>query len=54
LEVGFLDGQESPELYVADSPTSGSLFTNDVITYKIKHIYGGAVIDFRAFDGSTL
>ena len=47
VEVGFLDGQEEPELFVQDNPTVGSLFTNDTITYKIRHIYGGNVTDFR-------
>jgi len=41
LEIDFLDGREEPELFVQDSPTSGSLFSNDKITYKIKHVYGG-------------
>lgn len=47
IEVGFLDGQEEPEMFVQDNPTAGSLFTNDTITYKIRHIYGGVVKDFR-------
>lgn len=47
VEVGFLDGQEEPELFVQDSPTVGSLFNNDTITYKIRHIYGGTVVDYR-------
>lgn len=47
IEVGFLDGQEEPELFVQDNPIQGSLFSNDQITYKIRHIYGGAVPDFR-------
>ena len=47
VEIGFLDGQEEPELFVQDSPTVGSMFTNDKVTYKIRHIYGGNVIDFR-------
>ena len=25
------------------------MFTNDQLTYKIRHIYGGAVIDYRGF-----
>lgn len=41
LEIGFLDGKEEPELFVQDSPTQGSLFSNDKVTYKIRHIYGG-------------
>jgi hypothetical protein len=47
IEIGFLDGREEPELFVQDNPTVGSLFTNDKITWKIRHIYGGNVTDFR-------
>ncbi len=47
IEVGFLDGQEEPEIFVQDSPTVGSMFSNDQLKYKIRHIYGGTVIDFR-------
>lgn len=44
LEIGFLDGNEEPELFVQDSPTGGSMFSNDAITYKIRHIYGGNIL----------
>lgn len=47
IEIGFLDGQEEPSVFVQDLPNVGSLFSNDAITYKIRHIYGGAVLDFR-------
>jgi hypothetical protein len=47
IEIGFLDGKEEPELFVQDNPTVGSLFTNDKLTWKIRHIYGGNVLDFR-------
>lgn len=47
LELGFMDGQEEPELFVQDSPSVGSMFTNDETTYKLRHIYGGAPTDFR-------
>lgn len=49
IEMGYLDGEEEPSLFVQDSPTSGSLFYNDVLTYKIRHIYGGNVLDYRGF-----
>jgi len=49
IEVGFLGGNEEPELFVQDSPTVGSLFNNDVITYKIRFIFGGNVVNYRAF-----
>jgi hypothetical protein len=44
LEIGFLDGREDPELFVQDTPNQGSMFSNDKLTYKIRHIYGGAVL----------
>lgn len=47
IEIGFLDGNEEPELFVQDSPTVGSLFSHDKITYKVRHPYGGNVLDFR-------
>lgn len=49
IEVGFLNGREEPELFVQDTPNVGSLFTNDQVTYKIRHIYSGAVMDYRGF-----
>lgn len=47
IEVGFFNGNEEPELFVQDDPKVGSMFSNDVLTYKIRHIYGGTVVDFR-------
>lgn len=47
IEIGFLDGNEEPELFVQDNPTQGSLFSNDQIKYKIRHIYGGNAVEFR-------
>lgn len=47
LEIGFLDGQREPSLFVQDNPTVGSMFSNDKLTYKIRHIYGGNVTDYR-------
>jgi hypothetical protein len=44
-----MDGREDPELFVQDMPNVGSMFNNDQLTYKIRHIYGGAVMDFRPF-----
>ncbi|GAA5784696.1 hypothetical protein [Chitiniphilus shinanonensis] len=47
VELGFFNGREEPELLIQDAPTVGSMFSNDVITYKIRHIYGGNVVDYR-------
>lgn len=47
IEVGFLDGRQDPDVFVMDRPDEGSMFSNDAVNYKIRHIYGGAVIDYR-------
>ena len=54
IELGFYGGRQDPELFVQDLPTQGSLFSNDQIKYKIRHIYGGAVIDYRGFYGAVV
>jgi hypothetical protein len=51
LEVGFLDGEENPQLFVQDQPTVGNMFTNDKLTYKIKHVWGIVPLDHRGFYG---
>jgi hypothetical protein len=30
------------------------MFTSDKITFKIRHIYGGGVLDWRAFHRNTV
>lgn len=54
VEIGFLDGNEEPQLFIQDSPTSGSMFSNDKLTWKIRHIYGGNVLDFRGLYKSVV
>jgi len=44
IELGFFRGREEPELFVQDAETHGSMFANDQLTYKIRHIYGGAFL----------
>lgn len=53
IEIGFWGGEE-PSLFVQDVPNVGSLFSNDAITYKMRHVYGGAVLDFRGFGGGIV
>lgn len=52
IEVGFFQGKEDPELFVQDTPNLGSMFASDQITYKIRHIYGVVVLDYRGFQGN--
>jgi hypothetical protein len=54
IEIGFLNGKEEPEILVQDQPTVGNVFVYDQIRYKLRHEYGGAVVDFRAFAGSIV
>ena len=47
IEIGFVGGQVNPALFIQDQPLFGLNFTQDVITYKIRHEYGGTVVDYR-------
>jgi hypothetical protein len=51
IEVGFYQGRQEPELFTQDQPNVGSLFSADKIDYKIRFIFGVAVLDFRGFVG---
>lgn len=53
IELGFY-GSEEPSLFIQDTPNQGSLFSNDQIKYKIRHIYSGAVRDFRGLYGAIV
>ena len=47
IEVGFVGGQVNPVLFIQDMPLLGLNFTQDAVTYKLRHEYGGAVVDYR-------
>ncbi|GHO56779.1 hypothetical protein [Ktedonobacter robiniae] len=47
IEVGFVGGQVNPALFIQDQPMLGLNFTQDVLTFKCRHEYGGATTDFR-------
>jgi hypothetical protein len=49
IEVGFYQGRQDPELFTQSDPTVGSVFNSDKVTYKLRHIYSGAVLDCRGF-----
>ncbi|MDY7034548.1 MAG: hypothetical protein SV375_00070 [Thermodesulfobacteriota bacterium] len=46
LEVGFLQGRENPEMFLADTPQSEQVFVADNIRYKIRHEYSGTPVDY--------
>jgi hypothetical protein len=47
LEMGFLDGIVEPQIFLANNPVVGAMFTNDQIQYKVKQVFGGAFTDYR-------
>lgn len=47
IEIGFVGGQINPTLFVQDTPLLGLNFTQDAISFKCRHEYGGAVVDYR-------
>lgn len=48
VEMGYLNGREEPEFFVADSPQSEQIFVADKIRHKGRHEYAGAPIDYRS------
>lgn len=49
IEMGFYQGRDVPELFTQADNNVGSMFDGDKLTYKIRHIYSGAVLDWRGF-----
>lgn len=47
LELAFLNGQQEPEMFVADQPTQGQMFVHDRVQYKIRHEYECEAPDYR-------
>lgn len=54
IEVVFFQGREEPELFLQDNPLMGENFTNDILTYKIRHIWAVGPVDYRPFYRSTV
>lgn len=54
IEVGFMNNKQEPELVLQNEPTVGSMFTADKLTYRLRHWYGGGVLDYRGFSGAIV
>lgn len=52
LRVAFLGGREEPEVFIANGDTFGSMFTNDRIEAKLRHVYGVAAVDYAGIFGN--
>jgi hypothetical protein len=54
LNIGFLDGKENPEIFLQDNPSVATVFTNDQIKYKVRHVYNGVQTDYRGYYGGLV
>ncbi len=54
IEIGYLGGQDAPELLVQDDPAAGTVFSNDAISYKVRWIFGGGWLDYRGAYGAVV
>ena len=52
IELAFLNNRQEPEILVQDTPTVGYVFEGDLTSYKLRHEYGGAVVDWRGLSGN--
>jgi hypothetical protein len=46
-EVGFLMGQENPQVIESSPIGTDEAFSNDRIVYRLRHEYEAAVLDYR-------
>lgn len=54
IEMGFLFGRDTPELLSQQDPLTGLVWTNDVISHKVRWDFGGDVIDYRGGVGNVV
>lgn len=47
VEMGYLKGRQEPELWIVDQQTSEAMVISDKHRYRLRHEYGGALIDYR-------
>ena len=47
LEIGYLQGRQMPEFFLADQPTAEAMFHQDRIRWKLKHVYNPEILDYR-------
>lgn len=47
VELAFLNGQQEPQMLVADNPAVGQMFVGGRLQYKITHDHNAEVVDYR-------
>ena len=48
VEIGFLNGKQTPDILMRED------FEREVIWYKARLVFGGAVMDYRGFYGAIV
>jgi hypothetical protein len=54
LVVNYLDGKKEPEVITASNATDYDMFNNDLISYKVRHVWGLGVTDYRPVYGAVV
>lgn len=54
ISLHYLQGLKTPELFTADSPTEGAMFTNDELRIKVRGLVARGVSDFRGLHKSNV
>ena len=47
IEMAYVDGREEPEVFLAENPKGSLMFVRDGLQYKIRHEYGGSIVEYR-------
>ena len=54
VEMSYLHGKEDPEFILEEGPTQEHVMVADKFGFKIRHEYGGALVDYRGGHKSIL
>lgn len=54
IVLAFLFGKQEPELLVADAANAYAMWTADCIEYKVRHVWGLSVVDYRTAAGHVV
>jgi len=54
IVAGWLNGQQQPDIRTQQDPTAFAQWNNDVIEYKVRHVWGLTVADYRPFYGAIV
>lgn len=49
LQMGFFQGQRTPQIYLQNQDVNGEVFSADTWTWKVKWRWGGCIEDYRGF-----